>query len=57
MAIEKGGYNSERIKNILYGVKNYPGVNGSLTFDSNGDVIKSLVIKTVRNGKFIVVKQ
>lgn len=56
LAIEKGGYNGEGIENALYSIKDFPGVNGTLSFDKNGDVVKPLTIKTVKNGKFVVVK-
>jgi branched-chain amino acid transport system substrate-binding protein len=51
--LKKVGPNSERIKNELYKVKEFPGVTGPTTFDDHGDVIKPIVIKTVVNGKFI----
>lgn len=53
LAIEKGGYTGDGIKNVLYQVKNYEGVNGTLTFDKNGDVIKPLMFKVVKQGKYI----
>lgn len=56
LAIKKGGYNGERIKNAFYGIKDFPGINGNLSFDENGDVVKPLTIKTVKKGKFVVVK-
>lgn len=56
-AIEKGGYTGEGIKNALYSVKNFSVVGGGeISFDENGDVIQKLVIKTVKNGEFIIVK-
>lgn len=56
-AIEKGGYNGEKIKKVLYSLKNFPVVSGGkISFDENGDIIQPLVIKTVKNGKFIIVE-
>ena len=55
--IEKAGYSSESIKNELYRLKNYVGVSGVTSFDSNGDVIKPIAIKEVQNGKFIFMEQ
>lgn len=53
-AIKKAGStDSIKIKEILYQIKDFPGVTGSTTFDSNGDVIKPVILKTVKNGKFI----
>lgn len=53
-AIEDSKYNGEGIKNALYAIKDFPGVNGKITFDKNGDVIKPLSIKTVKDGKFVI---
>ena len=33
-------------------IKNFTGVSGEMTFDENGDVIKPIGFKTVKNGKF-----
>ncbi|MFH1900218.1 MAG: ABC transporter substrate-binding protein [Patescibacteria group bacterium] len=41
------------VKDELYKVKNYPGVSGLTTFDENGDVIKPIVIKVIKNGQFV----
>jgi branched-chain amino acid transport system substrate-binding protein len=51
--IKKVGTNSERIKDELYKVKDFPGVTGNTTFDDHGDVIKAIIIKTVKNGRFM----
>ena len=45
--------NSECIKDYLYKVKDYPGVGGLTSFDQNGDVVKLVIIKTVKNGQFV----
>ncbi|MBW1938039.1 MAG: ABC transporter substrate-binding protein [Deltaproteobacteria bacterium] len=51
-AIRIGGYSGEGIKNALH-TEMFEAVNGNvIRFDSNGDVIKPLVIKTVKSGKF-----
>ncbi len=52
-AIEKGGYSGESIRNALYHINNFQGVNGTINFDQNGDVVRPLAIKTVKDGKFI----
>lgn len=39
-------------KTLLYQTKNFNGVTGTMTFDSNGDVVKSFGIKRVSNGNF-----
>jgi branched-chain amino acid transport system substrate-binding protein len=43
----------EAIKNQLAATKNFPGASGNITFDENGDPIKSVVIKTIINGEFV----
>jgi len=43
------------IKQALYAIKNYPGVTGKTTFDSNGDVAKKLQMMCVKNGTFVPV--
>ena len=44
------------VKEYLYQIKNYSGVSGSTTFDVNGDAVKSLIIKTIKNGQLTKVK-
>jgi branched-chain amino acid transport system substrate-binding protein len=51
-AIATVGYDGTRIKDFLYTVKDYPGVSGLTTFDSDGAVEKPVLFKTVSNGKF-----
>lgn len=46
------GSDTSCIKSRLYDVKGFPGVTGPTTFDDHGDVIKPIVIKTVRQRKF-----
>jgi len=44
----------EDIKNKLFEVsKSYNGVSGNVTFDENGDVTKSVMFKTIKNGQFV----
>lgn len=40
------------IKAYFDGMGEYQGVTGKIKFDENGDVLKSVVFKTVRDGKF-----
>ncbi|MFA5029534.1 MAG: penicillin-binding protein activator [Patescibacteria group bacterium] len=42
------------IKDGLYKIKDYSGVSGSTTFDSNGDAIKPIVIKIIKDGQFVL---
>lgn len=44
----------EYIKNVLYKMKEYNGVTGPISFDSNGDVKdRKMEFRRVQNGKFI----
>lgn len=54
-AIEQAGYDGSKIKDALYQLQDFQGIAGSVSFDSNGDALKPLVIKTVRNREFVVV--
>ncbi|MDD5148349.1 MAG: ABC transporter substrate-binding protein, partial [Candidatus ainarchaeum sp.] len=51
------GDNTECIRDYLYPLKNYPGVGGNTSFDKNGDVIKPVILKIAKNGKFVVLKE
>jgi branched-chain amino acid transport system substrate-binding protein len=42
----------ESIKAALYTTKEFSGVTGTISIDENGDVIKGIGIKQVKNGKF-----
>jgi branched-chain amino acid transport system substrate-binding protein len=53
IAIEKGSYNSEGIRNALIEIKNYPGVTGLVTYGPERDVMHTPVIKTIKDGKFV----
>ena len=55
-AIKIKGYDSEKIRNYLYSVKNYDGALGNLTIDSNGDPILDFSVKQVKNGQLEVLK-
>lgn len=53
-AITKAGkYEAKAIRDILATTKDFKGATGNITFDSNGDPIKSAVIKQVKDGKFV----
>jgi branched-chain amino acid transport system substrate-binding protein len=53
LAIQKGGYTADGIKNELYKISNYAGVSGKTSFDNNGDVFKPAILKQVKDGQFI----
>jgi branched-chain amino acid transport system substrate-binding protein len=53
-AIVKTDGSGEKIKAYLYdSIQNYPGVAGYTSFDRNGDVLKPVMMKTIKGGKFI----
>ncbi len=56
LMIEKYGYNPDAIKHGLYKLKDYPGISGKTNFDKNGDVIKSVMFKTVQNKQFVPIR-
>jgi len=43
----------QEIKNELYKVKDFNGITGQLSFDKNGDVMKKITVKTIKNGKIV----
>jgi branched-chain amino acid transport system substrate-binding protein len=47
------GTTGDEIKDGLYEVTDFPGVTGPTTFDDYGDVIKPILIKTVKDGRFV----
>jgi branched-chain amino acid transport system substrate-binding protein len=51
--LEREGDDPARVKECLYGTKEYHGASGVLTFDRNGDVRKPFIMKTVRDGRFV----
>lgn len=55
-AIGKYGYDSEKIRDYLYGVKDYDGVVGKVTIDENGDPIMDYSIKQAKNGELVDLK-
>jgi branched-chain amino acid transport system substrate-binding protein len=46
-------YNSTCVKDNLYKVQNYPGVAGAVSFDTNGDTRKEIMMKTIKAGEFV----
>jgi branched-chain amino acid transport system substrate-binding protein len=54
-AISRAGTSvrTDLIRDALTLTRSFPGVSGNITFDENGDPIKSVPIMTVRNGAFV----
>ena len=50
--VEECDRNTECIKEALYKTS-YEGIVGQITFDNNGDSITKVIMKTVRNNKFV----
>ncbi|HKR04347.1 MAG TPA: ABC transporter substrate-binding protein [Bacteroidia bacterium] len=58
MAIAKTDGSGEKIKTFLYdSVQNYPGAAGLTSFDNNGDILKPVMMKTIKDGKFITLEK
>jgi branched-chain amino acid transport system substrate-binding protein len=51
-----GQKDRESLKNEFYKIHHF-GVTGEIVFDETGNPIKKIVIKTVKNGKFIKIKE
>ena len=53
-AMNKVGTDPTKIKNELYKIKDYQGVSGTITFDSNGDLVSAnYMIKEIKNKEAI----
>jgi hypothetical protein len=48
--------NTSCIKNNLYNIKDFNGASGRSTINGDGDTIKSIILKTVKNGEFVKVE-
>jgi len=54
-AIENAGDDAEAVKSFLKGLKEFPGASGTFSFDNNGDVNKEIMMKKVKDGKFVYI--
>lgn len=50
-AISDCGDTTEDVKRCLYAVKDYPGVSGKISIDSNGDGIRNYKLKVISEGQ------
>ena len=55
-AMQKVGTDSSKIKNHFHTFKDFSGVSGKITFDSNGDLIRENHIYRIENGKPTLVR-
>ncbi len=47
----------EKVKQCLYATKNFSGASGVFSIDENGDAVKHIFFKTIRNGKFVTFEE
>lgn len=52
-AVEECKEDTSCIKDYLFGLKDYQGLMGNLTFDENGDVYFPYFLKTIKDGEFV----
>ena len=52
-AVGEVGKDPNAVKKYLLNIKNYPGASGKISFDKNGDVQKNILIKEIKDGKFV----
>lgn len=50
---ERVGIEVDTVKKCLYDTKEYRGAGGTFSIDQNGDAIKNIFIKTIKDGKFV----
>lgn len=55
-AITSVGTDSEKIKKHFYTLKDFKGVSGPITFDSNGDLVRENHVYQIESGKPVAVK-
>ncbi len=51
--LETSGMSADSIKDTLERVDDFEGVSGTFSFDKNGDAIRTIFLKTVREGEFV----
>ncbi|MEK7579430.1 MAG: ABC transporter substrate-binding protein [Patescibacteria group bacterium] len=53
--INRVGDDVTRVKDCLYETKEYAGASGTFSIDENGDAIKTIIIKTIKNSQFVAI--
>ena len=51
--LEENGDDVEKVKICLYNTKDFKGASGMFSIDQNGDAVKNIFIKIIKNGKFV----
>jgi branched-chain amino acid transport system substrate-binding protein len=54
MAIKDGARTGEEVKNFLKNMEAYEGASGLIKFDENGDVHKPMILKLIKDKKFVI---
>lgn len=54
---EKVGIEVDSVKNCLYSIKDYHGAGGTFSIDQNGDAVKEIIIKIVKDSKFVKLEE
>lgn len=54
--VKSVGTDPARVKDALYKVRQFPGVTGATSFDANGDVMKAIFVKEIKNDQPALVK-
>ena len=56
-AIESVGFNTDDISGYISSIKDYSGASGLQSYTKDGDVVKPIFIKQVKNNQFIIIQQ
>jgi len=56
-AIENVGLNTDNISDYIASIKDYNGASGLQSYTKEGDVVKPIFIKQVKNNQFILIQQ
>lgn len=52
-SIERGGEKGSEIQRAMAVIRDFEGVTGKISFDKNGDVIREMILFTIKNGEFV----
>ncbi len=51
-ALEKNNFNLKNLRDVISETKDFAGVTGKMSFDKNGDILKTVSLKIVKNINF-----